>query len=93
MAHAWCWAVALVAEFLRPSAPVQPEAPLHLQNDGLFNPGARGAFAVICVDTSDLRVTHWTRTNLPLGESTLAVHYQAVGYSRAGLEDLRIDFL
>jgi hypothetical protein len=72
----------------------QAAPPLRLQSDGSLNPGANGAFAVICLDTSDPKVDLWPIKDLPLGDGTVVpARFQAIGYSVAGFEDLSTDFL
>ena len=68
--------------------------PLRLQSDGSLNPGANGAFAVICLDTQDPRLRLWPIKDLLLeGGEVVPARYHAIGYSGAGQEDLSIDFL
>jgi hypothetical protein len=68
--------------------------PLRLQSDGSLNPGANGAFAVICLDTLDPRLGLWPIKDLSLEDGTVVpARFQAIGYSGAGFEDLIIDFL
>ena len=68
--------------------------PLRLQSDGSLNPGANGAFAVICLDTLDPRVGLWPIKDLLLEDGKVVpARFHAIGYSGAGQEDLSIDFL
>jgi hypothetical protein len=64
-----------LTEVTHPVGQTQAGAPLHLQSDSSRNPGANGAFAVICLDTSDARLDLWLIKDLPLGDGSVVLRF------------------
>ena len=75
----------LLTEVTQLVGPPLPGPPLRLQSDGSLNPGANGAFAVICLDTLDPRLGLWPIKDLLLGDGKVVpARFQAIGYSGSG---------